>query len=75
MEYRIAQRFMRSPDFLSGVAAVLSKERTAPEWGAAPATAAGVEEYFEAGAGGELELPSPISTGSNYSGGSFGAVK
>ena len=56
MEFRIAQRFLRHPDYASGVAAVLSKGATPAIWAPAPGRAE-VEEFFVAGAGGEIHLP------------------
>jgi len=55
MEYRIAQRFLKHPDFASGVGAVLSRGAEPAVWSPAP-SAAEVEEWFVAGEGGELGL-------------------
>ena len=58
MEFRIAQRFMRHADFVSGVGHVLSKGAAgAPVWQQPPpTTAAQLEEWFVAGEAGELGL-------------------
>ena len=56
MEYRVAQRFLKHPDFVSGVGAVLSRGAEPAVW-AAPPGAAEIDEFFSAGDGGELVLP------------------
>lgn len=53
MEYRIAQRFLTHPDFVSGVNAVLTKGTEPAAWLDAPAE---VDAFFVAGDGGELAL-------------------
>ncbi len=53
MEYRMAQRFLKHPDFVSGVGAVLSKGKA--EW-VGPPSEEEVGEFFVAGEGGELSL-------------------
>ena len=57
MEYRVAQRFLKHPDFVEGVGAVLrlSGEAKAPQWAAAP-SADEVAGFFEPLDGGELVL-------------------
>ena len=59
MEYRIAQRFLKHPDFVAGVGAVLSggggSGERRPKWAAAP-TADQVAAFFEPVEGGELQL-------------------
>jgi len=57
MEFRIADRFMRHPDFVSGVGAVMSKGATPAVWTAPPASADELEEFFCVGEAGELDLP------------------
>lgn len=56
MEFRIAQRFMRHPDFVAGVGAVLQRETTRPSWDAPPSSADELEEWFEEGEDADLEL-------------------
>eukprot|EP01046_Picozoa_sp_COSAG06_P000128 COSAG06_NODE_4_length_41837_cov_204.557597_23_plen_175_part_00 len=61
MEYRVAQRFLKHPDFLEGVGSVLrlrgdgGQQPSQPKWAAAP-TADEVAAFFEPVEGGELEL-------------------
>jgi enoyl-CoA hydratase/carnithine racemase len=55
LEFFIAQRFMRHPDFVSGVGGVLSKGANKPVW-APPPSPTELEEWFVAGEAGELEL-------------------
>ena len=57
MEYRVAQRFLKHPDFVAGVGAVLSGggENRRPQW-AAPPTPDEVAAFFEPVEGGELQL-------------------
>lgn len=59
MEYRVAQRFLKHPDFVAGVGAVLSGggsgNRQQPQWAPAPTTDE-VAAFFEPVEGGELEL-------------------
>ncbi len=57
MEYRVAQRFLKHPDFVAGVGAVLSggAEERRPQWAASP-TADEVTAFFEPVEGGELQL-------------------
>ena len=55
MEFRIAQRFMKHEDFVSGVGSVLSKGATKPVW-APPPSPEQIEEWFAAGEAGELGL-------------------
>eukprot|EP01047_Picozoa_sp_COSAG01_P045341 COSAG01_NODE_4169_length_5274_cov_8.543575_6_plen_100_part_00 len=57
MEFRLAQHFMRTPDFVDGVNAVLTKGSGRPAWAAAP-SAAEVQQFFEA-AGCAGMLPPP----------------
>jgi len=59
MEFRIAQRFMRHPDFVTGVRAVMSKGAEPATWAPPPTSAAEIEEFFVAGEEGELALPTP----------------
>lgn len=59
MEFRIADRFMRHDDFVSGVGAVMSKGAKPAVWAPPPASADELEEFFVAGEGGELDLPTP----------------
>ena len=57
MEYRIAQRFLRCPDFANGVGAVLSRSREGLEWGTPPVDGSDeLEEFFTDVYGGGLEL-------------------
>ena len=53
MEYCIAQRFLKHPDFVSGVGAVLSKGVEPAVWAPPPAS---VDDFFVAAEGGELML-------------------
>mmetsp|Transcript_36268 Transcript_36268/g.77342 ORF Transcript_36268/g.77342 Transcript_36268/m.77342 type:complete len:429 (-) Transcript_36268:348-1634(-) len=55
MEFCIAQRFIKHPDFRIGVGAVLSKGEKPAVW-AAPPGADQLEEWFVAGDGGTLSL-------------------
>ena len=59
MEYRVAQRFLKHPDFVAGVGAVLSggadSSQRRPRWAAAPTTDE-VSAFFEPVEGGELQL-------------------
>ena len=55
MEFRMAQRFMRHADFVSGVGAVLGREKVAPVW-SNPPSATELEEWFAAGESRDLEL-------------------
>ena len=61
MEYRVAQRFLKHPDFVAGVGAVLSGGRGGdarkqrPQWAVSP-TADEVAAFFEPVEGGELQL-------------------
>jgi len=59
MEFRMAQRFMRHPDFVSGVGAVMSKGATPAVWASPPNSAEELEEFFVAGEAGELDLQTP----------------
>ncbi len=57
MEYRIAQRFLRCPDFVNGVNAILTRSRDGLEWGVPPVEgSAELEEFFTDVYGGGLEL-------------------
>ncbi len=56
MEFRIAQRFLKHPDFVAGVGAVLSKGAEPATWSSPPSKVE-LEEWFVAGDGGELVLP------------------
>jgi hypothetical protein len=58
MELRIAQRFLKHPDFVSGVGAVLSKGAEPASWSAPPSKAE-LEEWFVTGEGGDLVLYGP----------------
>ena len=58
MEFRIAQRFLKHPDFVSGVGAVLSKGAEPASWSAPPSKAE-LEEWFVTGEGGDLVLYGP----------------
>ena len=55
MEFRMAQAFLRHPDFVRGVGAVLTKGAEPAAW-AAPPSAAQVDAFFAPGEGGELRL-------------------
>ena len=50
------QRFLKHPDFVSGVGAVLTKGKEPAVWADAVPSPAEMREWFEAGEGGELEL-------------------
>ena len=52
MEYRLAQRFLRHPDMVSGIGAILSKSSAPVAW-AEPPDVTQLEEWFSAG---EYEL-------------------
>ena len=57
MEFRIAQRFLKHPDFVSGVGSVLAKSPTPirPEWVEAPSVRE-LESFFAAGEVADLDL-------------------
>ena len=56
MEYRIAQRFLKHPDFQSGVEAVLTRGSKPAAWVREELTPAELEEFFVVGDGGELAI-------------------